>query len=374
MGVTVACPNCGAAREVDPSVIGRRARCPGCQSVFTLGGEAESPPSGPRPAVRAITCPACSGRFGIPGETVEGQEVGCPRCGHVVALRPDGEPIPRADVFPGDVAGEEGLDFDDDPGPGHGDPAEPEDFVAFLNAQRTTRAAPEPASPTSRYGSETTRVTVEADCVIRPFDCPEDATIGLAVTEKLREMLAKEDLFDGVVVSDSPRDWGRVVTVVDDDTTALVDPGGMLRYGSARIRVQATIHPAKGPSKPILAEGAMNAQRGMGMKAVLKAAVKATATKLGRGVVLEIGGYKRLKTEISGYATATCVFGVLGLIPVVGVLMFVLGLIPAILVFVYNRGRTERIGMRRTWTGLIVGGLASALWLSMFFYVSMNPR
>jgi predicted Zn finger-like uncharacterized protein len=366
MSVTVTCPQCGLERGVPEEAIGARARCPSCRTVFRLGGEDPAAAPGP-PAVRAVRCPACRKRFGVPGGTPDGSEVGCPHCATVAELTPGGARPPAAaiaDPFAAAPADPPAFDDGDDPG----------DFVAFLNAQRTTRPAPTPEFPSasaSRYGAAPAGPTVEADCVLRPFDCPEDASIGQMITARLQEMLQKEGLFDKVVVSDSPNAWGRVVTVVDRDTTAIVNPGSFFRYGSVSLRVEAALHPAQGEPEPIAVEAHQPGQKGMSAKAMLKAAVKASATKVGQQVALKFGGYKHLRAEINGYATAACVFGVLGLLPGIGLILYAIGLIPAVVVLVYNRGRPEKAGMRRTWTGLILGGLASLAW-AYFLFIAAN--
>ncbi len=55
----------------------------------------------------------------------------------------------------------------------------------------------------------------------------------------------------------------------------------------------------------------------------------------------------------------------LALIPILGFILYPIGLIPAIMVFVYNVSRREKVGIRRVIAGLVVGGLGVALTLFM---------
>lgn len=435
MSVKITCPKCSLERSIAEHLLGSRARCPNCRTVFLLGGEpavtpasggetsppqaqpqslrvapqsddlfaaasaAPAPTAPRRPGVRALSCPLCSKRFGVPEHAV-GLVVACPHCRGDLEVGPD-------DVRPASpgVDPEAGTEADLDlaafnhlgAGPSHQEPdpdptelsfdagpaaAEPgEDFTALLNARRTARPAPAPqpqygllddAAATgrkSRYGgpAEAARgATVDADCVIRPFFCPEFPEVGEAVTAKLEGLLTKEgDPFGKVVVADSDLAWGRRITIEDSGTSAAVNPGSLLRHGSVHIQVTATIHLPGGATETVEVQAAQVAQRGMGAKATLDAAVKSAATKLGNAALKATTGAKHLRSEISGYATATLIFGLLGAIPFLGWLMAGLALITGLVVFAYNRGRAAKVGLRRTWAGLIVGGAFSALWAFM---------
>lgn len=48
----ITCLHCGKRLEVEESMVGRQARCPGCQQAFTIQAPTGSPP-GPAPAVAA---------------------------------------------------------------------------------------------------------------------------------------------------------------------------------------------------------------------------------------------------------------------------------------------------------------------------------
>lgn len=434
MSVKVKCPNCGLERGVSQDLLGSRARCPNCRSIFRLadgaamalasGGAMESArletsppletmpmfaeapapqvvaapaatapptPAPARPAVRALGCPACGKRFGLPDRAL-GQVVSCPHCQATLAVGEDGaRPVAAGD--------EGGLDLADEapafgavaglaPSPpveaGESEGSGPaEDFVAFLNSRRTARPAPAPDSggvslaPTpegrrTRYGGPAARAATDADVVIRPFFFPEDATVGPLFTERLRDVLAKEpETFGKVVINDSDLAFGRRLTIEDSGSNAFISPPGMFRNGSVRIQAGATLHLPDGGTRTIEGQATQFVQRGlasgMQLKSAVKGAAKTAATKTGNQVLRAVTGAKHLGSEISSYATTSCVLSCLALIPMIGFLFIALGLIAGIAVLVFNGGRERKVGIKRVVTGLVVGGVATLVWSFLFF-------
>ncbi len=433
MSVKVTCPNCGLEREVAENLLGSRAKCRNCQTIFPLTDGASSslatvgemvptsletsaplepspmfaepavgpvvaastartpkPPPSPPPS-RAQQCPLCNGRFRVPTNAI-GQVVSCPHCREALLAGEDGaRPVeaPPAD--------ESDLDLVETPPvslasasrpliPGEdGTQERVEDFVKFLNARRTARPVPSPEDDTTpvaptaesrrtRYGGPATpAAAVDADVVLRPFFFPEDPQVGPIFTEKLRDVLAKEGApFGKVVISESDLAFGRLATVEDTGSNALISRPGLLRNGNVRIEVGAMVHQPEGDSEPIQARARRMVRRGLAaslqMKSIIKGTTKSAATRTANEILRVTTGARHARTEISSFATVACIFGCLALFPAVGFVLYAIGVICGILVFTYNRGRERKVGFKRTLIGLIVGGLATLLWSIVIFF------
>ena len=213
-----------------------------------------------------------------------------------------------------------------------------DDFVAFLMAKSNTavpgpaQTAPARVAGESRYAARVAAApdaaAPTADCVIhKPFCLPDaglaakQPDIGLAVAMQLRDLLVKEKTFSAIRVTDEPGACGKRVTLEDGVVNAMISPGGFFSRASVGLNVTGTLRLESGNTVPATASFKQVAGRGGTAKSLLQAGIKATATQIGNQLVRATTGAKHLRSEISGMATATCVFGLLGLIPFVGLIM-----------------------------------------------------
>lgn len=345
------CPQCAKAFRVPDDGDGKRGQCPWCKATVQLQRSAAIAAARPSPAsAQVLPCPKCSQSFGIPPEAA-GQRVACPFCRSEVSVEtgPGG-----LTLVPGGGESPGGLD------PG-------DKFLAMLTrppAAPTRKADKQAEGSGSRYGSRlTTESKVVGDCVVRGFFCEENAAVASALTERLKNLLEKEECFQSVVVQDDPSAWGEKVTV--DAGLASIDEvgGGFLEKAGCSIMASTSVFIGTDQEETVSANAKLQGGRPNSMRTKL---TKLVAQKLGTQIVKACAPYKHTYKEISDLATATCVLGCLGAIPGFGFICFPISLITAIVAWVYNRGREEKVGAARMLTGLIVGFLFCVIWIIVF--------
>jgi hypothetical protein len=251
-----------------------------------------------------------------------------------------------------------------------------DEFVDFIMAKSNAAAAPQARSAPARVAGESryaAKVSAapaapSADCVIQKPFCLPDAglaakqpDVGLAFAMKLKDLLVKEKAFSAIRITDEPGASGKVITLEDGVVNAMISPGGFFSRANVALSVTANVRLSSGNAVSAKASFNQTAGRGGNAKTLLEAGLKATATQVGNQMVRALSGAKHLRSEISGWATATCVFGCLGLIPIVGLVMLAIALITGTLTLVYNSGRAQKVGLVRLGVGLGIGLIGALL-------------
>ncbi len=87
---TVTCPDCQGLSKVDTSAGDDSFRCPHCQKMMSVGGQANAK----KPAMHArFQCPGCSGLFQLNPE-IMGDLVKCPHCLDTVRISSPAAEVP----------------------------------------------------------------------------------------------------------------------------------------------------------------------------------------------------------------------------------------------------------------------------------------
>ncbi len=79
------CPHCGKTLHVKPEAAGQKGKCPGCEQIVHVPGQAEKAPADPPSSDKKegssirISCRNCSTRLKLP-ESAAGKNVKCPKC------------------------------------------------------------------------------------------------------------------------------------------------------------------------------------------------------------------------------------------------------------------------------------------------------
>lgn len=212
------------------------------------------------------------------------------------------------------------------------------------------RSAPAAGRPkgASRYRNTPAAQTEAADCVIHVFD--SDEGLGREIAFAVRDQLRKDGTFDRVLVTEDTDLTGDIVTVEEGIVSMSAIPGGFFQKASCTIMASAEITSAEGGKT----QASATAQQAAGnLNHMLKANKKAVSMTIARETLKLATGYRRLRQEISGLAIASMIFGIIALAPFVGFVFAFLWLIPAIVVLVYNRGRSQKIGLIRIGIGAV---------------------
>ena len=203
----------------------------------------------------------------------------------------------------------------------------------------------------SRYRDTTSaEATTTADCVIRPFFCEADPMAGTTIAGELLKALSQEACFNSVIISDNAAQFGDKATI-DGIATLAEERGGMFKKATGALSVTGSLFVGNSET-PLEANAQM---QGGNLKAVRKTNVAAVTKQVAKAVVKGVGGYGRLRSEVSNLATAVCVFGILSFIPVFGIICYLATITMAIVAGCYNRKRPDTIGLYRILIGLVGG-------------------
>lgn len=116
MQVTVSCPTCARSLKVAETSLGKKGKCPGCQTVFVM--EATSPTQSAPPSLAPVSTPAPVSKISVQcscganlkvAETLQGKKIQCPKCRQALAI-----PLPEASQPASNPAGDDlwgGLDL-----------------------------------------------------------------------------------------------------------------------------------------------------------------------------------------------------------------------------------------------------------------------
>ena len=104
-----ACPDCGAALEVDEEYRGQQADCPGCGCLFLIPQTGKVGTKISAESLFAVSCPKCGAAFDVPNE-YRGEQADCTSCGALFVIPETGDkgvpasapaPAPAAAARPG---------------------------------------------------------------------------------------------------------------------------------------------------------------------------------------------------------------------------------------------------------------------------------
>lgn len=94
MPLAVQCPTCSRELTVPDRLLGRKVKCPKCETMFRAGDAAEPIPLPPSAVVRTdtltVACPTCSRPLGVPARLV-GKTVQCAQCSTQFVASPPSE-------------------------------------------------------------------------------------------------------------------------------------------------------------------------------------------------------------------------------------------------------------------------------------------
>ena len=211
----------------------------------------------------------------------------------------------------------------------------------------------------SRYTGRQGGATAAADIVVREFECEGRDLAARTVEQQLVKTLKDEGCFESVLLSDELGAYGRKATVDAGLVSIVEDAGGFMKRSHSTVAASAKLVLSDGREHELSAQ---NRLQSLKIDQMLAANSKVVATKFAKEVVHETAGYKRLRKEVSGMATASCVFGFLAIIPVVGVLLYVIALILGLVAWSYNSTRPEKVSIVRVPVGLIAGLLLIYFW------------
>jgi hypothetical protein len=116
MQASVTCPNCGRNSRVAATSLGKKGKCPGCQTAFMLQetSQTQSPsapaPSPPKPTSSSKISVSCSCGANLKvADTMQGKKIRCPKCQQALSV-----PLSEAPQASGIPAGDDlwgGLDL-----------------------------------------------------------------------------------------------------------------------------------------------------------------------------------------------------------------------------------------------------------------------